>query len=277
MPGSLFGIAISGTIAAVLFLIGLAILFTKTGKRYARIIPVIPAFWIGVALVGVGLMYGGIGVMTGWFGMLTTGTVVGADQVDVSQLPATTIAYCEYKNGVSADGNITIRTDSSRTDLIWLDQDGQSGANTGCADEAADKYVTINITCVRTQDIQEDGVAEIVARFDNFLSETDTTSANEYNVLELKTQASNVWDGEYQQEVYLTSDGSGTSTSASDLERDYLTFAEGVKEKTVTITLEHDKEACQNLNNYTIKYGHIYQRLNGQDIEIFTIANQKIA
>jgi len=281
---------ISGTLAAILLIIGILALFSKRVRSMLSIVrrlPLIGALSVGfiaILLIGVGLYAGGFGVIKSWL-PISTATIT---TTEVSRLPTATLSYCEYKEAVAPTTNTTIRTDSTYNNLVWLDiadiwhnatsvkGDYENATNqTTTIDEASGQYeAIINITCVRAGDIQEDASIEMVATSEYFLSELDTSSASEYSILEQKTQASNVWEGQYQQEVYLTTDGA-SSSSSSDIERAYLTFSEGEKEKTLTITVELDNDAFDELENYTTKSIHIYSR-NGGDTERFTIKVQKV-
>jgi hypothetical protein len=278
---------ISGTLAAIFLIVGLVTLFSKRARRLLNIVrrlPVIGAlspFLISMILIGLGLMAGGFSVVQGWI-PLGIGDVLPASVTPATSLPPTTISYCEYTEGHAVNDNITIRADTSRTDLVWLDtpdiwinSSNTSILGAACNDEASGQYeAQINITCVRSgTDVYEDGAVEIVAKGDKFLSELDPSSASEYGLLELKSTTSSVWSGEYQQEIYLAE--STQPTTSSDIERTYLTYSEGEKELTLGIAVELDKQACQQLNNYTTSHIKIYQRDGGDD-EIFTIAVKKV-
>jgi hypothetical protein len=221
----------------------------------------------------IGLMLGGVAIFGAGIssikGIVTTGGA-GLTGAGAGAVTEGVLLDCEYTAGVSSDLNATIRTDTSRTDLINLDVD----ESFGCADESANMNTLLNITCSRSGNVGtgSEVAVELVAKGDDFLSEVNTNVANEYNLLEKRSVASTVWSGKYQGEIYLDNT---LSTSTSDIERDYLTFGAGVKEAQESITVELDKQSCLELNNYTTKNIYIYQR-DGADKLVFTIQVQKV-
>jgi len=218
-------------------------------------------------VVGI-VMLGGFGAWWGVTGgrLIGTATVLGADGLPA--VSETTLIGCEYKNGGSSDLNITVRTDTTRSDLIWLDAD----ESTGLVDEASDMLTHLNITCVRSDNIQEEAIILLTAKADTFISEVSTSDASTYSLVERKTQDSTVWTGNKQGEIYLAS---SVSTSSADIEKEWLAFDEGTKETTFTVTIELDKQSLLTQNNYTSHHLRIYQG-EAQTDEVFDVIVQKI-
>lgn len=278
------GLTTPTLIGGILLILSIGALFLRS-KIANSIFATVPIGTVKTRILAagiIGLIFGGIAIfpaLWGWgtgfvagFGGGTVASFVGGG---APTLPATEVD-CIYKNAITvlATVNATVRADTVDDKVVYLDCDA-SGDGLGCPIETSAQYELVaNFTCVRRGEIGEDASAEMVATSPNFLSETSPGTTTSYNILEIKTTKSSVFD-DFVKEVYLTSDGTA-STTAGDAEREYLVFTESQKEKTLTVTVEADLQSFAQLNNYTAKPITLYQRINGVDTEKAKIIINKV-
>jgi len=247
---------ITGIVAGMFLLVGILAFFSAKVRSVISMVPFFkPKMW-AIILIGVGLMFGGFAywqtTVSNVSGNIGTATI-GAGSV--AGVTSTVLDKCVYTTSTDDENsNITLRADPNSNNVVYLDADedivGADGQTTG--------DISLNFTCTRAGNIQEDGAVHLVVKGDQFRSETDTTSSNVYNILSTTATPSSVWSGDYKQTVYMKE--SAAATTSSDQEEVYLTFSEGEKSLSVGIFGEVDGTSFGALNNYTTKNVYIYER-----------------
>lgn len=262
--------------AGILLIVGvLGLVFRMPlATQIAKVFPVFPAQIVLVIFSIIGIMAGGFGWIQGIARGLTSGnglaSFTGQDIAPLEQ--EVIIESCVYKTGVGLTGNVTLRSDTSSTNNIYVDIDASDWLLEANAKAPAE--VNVSFTCRRAGSTQEDGASQIVVKANSYISETDTSSANSYNIIQTTSTPSDIWSGRYVQTLYVEDDAQAGSSSTK--EETYLTFSEGDKELDLYVMAEMDQTSFENLNNYSTKKLFIYQRFDdGSDNQLGTITIQK--
>lgn len=259
---------ISAGIGAVLLIIGLLMLLSARVRNILKIKIIDPKL-LGIGLVIIGLATGGIAVLLGYLSPAVA-SVTNVANPQVEATTETVLSYCDYSAGSSSATGVTVRTDPNSNNRIYLDVDESSWNSTN----ADSNEFNITFNCARSENIQEDGVSEIVVKGAEFKSETSTTDSSTYNVLVTSSTPSTVWSGKYIQTVYVGDNAYATTSNPK--ERNFLTFAEGEKVLTLGIKGELDRTSYLTLNNYTTKDMTIYERSASGDKAIAYVTVNKV-
>ncbi len=194
-------------------------------------------------------------------------------QQEIIPSASPTLERCVYSSGTSITGNATLRTDTAVTNNVYVDIDESAWLLDSNGQAPAE--VNLSFTCTRAGSTAKSGAVKIVAKSNPYISETDTSSASSYNIIQTGSTPSEIWSGRYVQTLYVEDDAQATTSSTK--EETYLTFSEGEKELDVYVMAEIDATSFENLNNYTTKAITLYERReSGSDKQLGTITIQKI-
>lgn len=196
-------------------------------------------------------------ILAGGFGALFAGVAPAAITPGV---PGVTVATglaidVEYSavQAISADsGACTVGRDSVRGGITYCRcGDADTNETSGIYEYQG------NFTIIRTSNIDEDAIVNVKCWSEDFLSPSDSSDANTYNILQKNTQR--------ELTCYLADD---LATSTSRRGKFALAFSEGETTELLGVTLDLDETSQDELNDKDIV--NVYVQFSDADGNILT-------